>query len=276
MTANYGYNPCEHGLCAKVWECLRRNEAFRRDIEKLRGAAPEERKTLGAQVANRLSKENKIGSVAVEWFASSDPGFDQDTPWPKTPNWFQGDFAFECKRMVGFPVRVTPPPFDEITAAISSRGSEGIAGISLWYWNARNTWESFDVIAVPKFIRDKKHKKEVEKALCALVTVTDRDTRKFLNDGSVLGTRVEWDVYLFVKRQIASGVSNLTARREAALHFYGKRVAASRPHLKAAAFSKMADGVHTKQSTHIDNRIAAIEDAIASVYPVFKPLFDSA
>lgn len=36
------YNPCEHGFAAKAWECLRRNEDFKKVVRKLKATKTEE------------------------------------------------------------------------------------------------------------------------------------------------------------------------------------------------------------------------------------------
>ncbi len=267
------YNPCNDGLPAKVWECLRRNSEFRSLLDRER-AVPQQSRALSWE-ATTGNEQNVFAQAALTYLLPtrskrthctrvSKPQVDERMAWPQTPPGFRAAIERAASFHWPLPNEVLRPPVEAMGRLTSSAGR---APLLDWLVEANRTWLNYDVIAVPKFVRDTEHRKAIEKDLRQRIRITGRKGRTLTNEGSAFGTTKEWDVFLFVERRISSGDTKLAARRKAAVEFYGREASLSHQFLTAEKAAKIADQIDTKQGTHIANRLAAVERAIADVYP---------
>lgn len=271
------YNPCSDGLPAKAWECLRRNSEFRRLLNRER-AIPLQSRAM-SWMATTANEQNHLASAALCYLLPTqniestqcvdvtNPQVNEDMPWPQTPSEFRGALERALSFHLPLPIEISPPPVEAMGRLASS---DGRAPLVDWLAEANRTWRNYDVVAVPKFVRDTEHRKSIEKDLRERVRVTARKGRTFTDKGSAFGTEREWDIFLFVERQMALGDSKLAAWRKAAVEFYGGTALASKKLLTPEKFAQIADQTDTRQSTHIANRVAAVERSVNDAYPVLK------
>src|SRR5664279_6358496 len=82
------YNPCQDGFYAKVWECLRRNEEFRKAYRAIANAPDFERKYDEYQVWEHFAKEDNEENDFAEIVLSSllsGPAWDLCKIWRQHP-----------------------------------------------------------------------------------------------------------------------------------------------------------------------------------------------
>lgn len=262
------YNPCKDGFYAKVWECLRRNEEFKAEFQRNRDGA--------AQIENGVRSPD--GFLHPIWDRNEFASTIIVSPdgWDLGKNWSELSVRTHCLLYAAFRPRLPfvfkSPPTEEWLAADSNNEQ-------LWSLIRDAKYRERDnvLVAIPKIIRDQKHKKQVVQNLINKVPEPAFDARYLKKGGRTLGTGKQWEAYLLHEYWTGKGLSRIRARAMVAWKMHepesyrndeqyllspeGRRIAASIDDRRGA------DPVWT--------RIEAITDSIASVYPQFKPYLAS-
>lgn len=262
------YNPCGDGLVAKIWECLRRNEKFRALLTRLRKAVADGGDAHDEVVG--LIRINSFAFIASGLLTAPSKFADiESASWPSLSPELQRQFASFMNDYVPGPFRLAPPPFD--LSALSPEGSEHVELVA-WLASNEMIWGDYDIVAVPKTVRDDLHRKEILAQLEAMMPPAKRRGVHLKGRGRILGTEREWDTFLFVEASEAAAVSREVAFEQAAWRFFKaddyRRFSGNR---LGPEGRKLAKRVHLKQGSHVSNRYQAIKSAIESVFPAFRP-----
>jgi|ERR1035437_2607040 hypothetical protein len=268
-----------HAFAAKVWECMRRNDELRDALKGLRQKAP----TAAAQQAfQRAMSQNEfafmiLGTVVL----TNAPEIDaikktiEFTPWPCLPIAMQSAFEQLALELAPLPRIVPPPPVSP--AKISASGMERTLAPKLlhtWLSIAPVIWGNWHVIAIPKNVLHDRHVKLVQTELRKLIGDAKRSWVQFKPGGKILGSAVDWDVFLFIEDLESKKVKRELAMHQAAWKFYKKDSYDSH---REDRFTKLglsdAKEAYRIHGGHISTRFSAIKDAVKSVYPAMSPFY---
>lgn len=277
----YGYNPCSGGICAKTWECLRRNEKFRALLKTQREAEGKERASSWEMAISR--EGNQFARIALGYIlptsyrrnrpVEAKPWFDENTPWPRTPKEFRVGLEEILTKSPKSPFVVDKPPFDVISiGGLLDFFPEREGYFHGWIQRAKRTWALYDVIAVPKFIRDTKHRDEILSAVRKIVRSTKRRDVYLKPGGRFLGSRTDWDAFLVSECWKKLGADTMTARGITACHLYDKEyfVRWSEAEILGSELAKKeATDLYVRRRVQTERYLSAIKSAIDSIYPIF-------
>lgn len=151
-----------------------------------------------------------------------------------------------------------------------------------FFWNLHEYLKTHELIAVPKFIWDTAHIKELTDEFEKLLSKPMGNVKLLKPTGSTLGSEAQWDSYLRFEDWTKAGYGRGRACGLVAWEKYeaknvrqsfGKNPKAR----KQAAADFLATNIGKKQPEKkdtVEGHVASIEKAINSVFPVFAP-FDS-
>lgn len=268
------FNPCTIGYEAKVWECLRRNKDFKdtfRDISAAEGGEAAYCNFV-RELENAIDNQNpyaytvisQLGDEAIGTWLTTDYGetcypwrVDFGISWRDLPKAFQNRFEMKYDP----PFALTKPNFE------SDKATDILEGM-------KETWRTYDLIAVPRFFRDRDHRKtviaEIDQKLLRACNINPKKTKA---GGSVLGAEREWAVFLLWEIWTDSGFGLDEASNLAAYQYHG-RVRIGR---NGADFSAESGRAFLKNAKPHNNRsdvkknVKHIQEAIDSVFPAFNP-----
>ena len=144
-----------------------------------------------------------------------------------------------------------------------------------WFYGAQDTWGGYDVIAVPKLIRDSAHRNEVLMEVDKLVRRSLLKARNLKPLGRLLGSKAEWGAYLVKQHWRNMGLEEKRARAVTSCHFYEKSYFENWSEdriLNEPKAHRDAKQVDDKRGLQIEVYTAAIDRAIDQVYPRFEAL----
>lgn len=284
----YLYNPCSDGLAAKAWECLRRNDAFLKWCAALEKEA-ESAAEAQAEECPEMSTSSYTGEEAADPFIQavyycmhtqyhsrsglSDASLSITQSWPDIIAIMREKIsdAFERGKATHFHVPKLPQinlfkpkamyPSSRFRGLLTS-----LEGIELTH----------HLIAVPKFVWDPAHKKQIKAEVGVLLNKPfARDVRMLTPIGSMLGSTAEWRAFLLFEQWKLAGYGRGRALGLVAQEIYApkkKRVMFGRsPRSRmqtAKEFLASCDGkIEPKYKDKVEGQVECIEKAIASVYP---------
>jgi hypothetical protein len=276
------YNPCRNGLAAKIWECLRRNQAFRERITFLHNqrakiaAMPPDKRYMPLE-----SDDNVFADAALRHLLPLDHDdrpeeakFDLDTPWPKVPKEFRDEIEWLLKRHLPMPFTVERPPLDLFFKREKAEGDR--VRVADWRAGARKIWDANDIVAVPKYVHDSRHRRAIIRDLMSRIRLTPREARTLENAGSFLGTEMDWLAFLSIESRIppVGDLSEGDAVAEVAWQLYENDSWKPRPPRAGAQLNRWLQdlkAVASRRGGKIRDRLHAVGAAIASVYPGLGP-----
>lgn len=271
------YNPANHGYAAKTWECLRRNDCFRDEINTFRIAV---RSKQSPQV-KKLAKQHQNPFPAQVFLALAcrlDPGDSsfrtayarcpvkiEDSPWPDLPALLRQCLKSAVRLDFEPLLHLKQPPVDPIGMPLALGNEEQQAEFLDWAKSIPTNCNEYTIVAVPKVVRDTQRRKACKKALMELLPKALHKARKLNPSGSALGSPVEWKTYLFVESQVRCGFSKLKAWESAAVKFYGDQLSLTSDTIPA--YAEELKRVATRRMSIIEKHVHRIEEAIRSIYP---------
>lgn len=273
----YLYNPAADGYASKAWECLRRNLAFRTEIDAFRQAlraqqhpkigalAKQDRNLIPAQAFLAVSSQlAKKGSLLRTGYGELPPKI-EDTAWPELPELLR--HCLESAANVDFePLRqLDPMPVDAIGQPLLYGNPEQQDAFLRWTKTIPTNSEAYTIVAIPRRVRDTQRRQMCKKALLELLPTASQRAKKLKPTGRALGSRTEWAAYLFVEAELGAGKSKLSAWTSAAIQFYGGRLRQIPHGIKAHA--REMRRVATQRMPLIEMHVKAIEEAIRKSYP---------
>ena len=189
------YNPCDDGFAAKVWECLRRNEKFRDEVESILNAEKSEDDKHWAGMAAAREAESVLNYAAAAVFEQITE-IDINSPWPEQPAEFRTSFERIFSDQRDLPghayqpqfVGSTPLPF--IATDLDPKDPNNLAS------TLKMILADHVLIAVPKHTRDSGHREEVFKELEQLVESPSLKKIALRPTGKLLGSITGWDAFL--------------------------------------------------------------------------------
>jgi len=232
-------NPANHGLAAKIWECLRRNKDLIRVID-----------ILNSHVGDGWDDaETAVGNhrfAAEVWLGMKSGDLKKDALscwWKDMPREFCNTFEELAAARPG-PKVVQAPPVDA-DSDLSSMSSQ--QAMRRWLMHNSGLWESSIVFAFPKRARDKEHLDTLLGEIRMKVKPTYKSTA-LEPQGYALGSPDQWEAYLLIAPETKKGRDDVLVRKEAAAMLYGP-------------------GKFKSFSSALTERVEAIEMFIKSVYP---------
>jgi hypothetical protein len=271
------YNPCRDGLPAKLWECLRRNPKFTAHLKSKRDVNKTARAAVWA--AADTNGQNAFADIALKFLLPVSykkdmaevlkPQLNENTPWSKTQKEFRSQFEQILPAMLKSPFPLEEPPFAlfEIGGLLWPMLPMENGQLKDWVRRAQCTWELYDVIAVPKFIRDSQQRKAVLRSIDEMVRVAKSDARYLKPNGRFLGAEAEWRAYLCVEQWEHEGYDRTHAINFTAYTIHGKVDAGELP--RARNIKK-----HKHYST-VEKQVACIERCIEMTFPTIDSLLES-
>ena len=264
------YNPADHGLPAKVWECLRRNSQFREWVDQslLDDVEDSFDPELAPAMRAGRAKQRKLNksadcALALALNAScyhSGPGIIVSQGISLDSNW--GEIGSRAQREIIDRLKGEPP--FEIQAPEKHRGS---------FWNRINS--DYILIAAPRELINLKHRKNALKVIDGLLPKTVRKTQWTKPSGRTLGTKRHWRAFLETEMRVQQGHDRETALALTAHSMYGDESDrdAAKTLRGAKAVAKLVKNrkKHPHFST-VQRWVIAIEGSIKSVFPKFQPL----
>ena len=256
------YNPSSHGISAKIWECMRRNQEFRKDVGKLRSM-----QHIESGIPEKFGRFYDENPVAHEIFKEVVASFDtavrkiEDKRWPNLPEKLRTVIS-DCVKQ-----DMTPTPFSFKPFTVEPDARHPLTG--------KRIADQFDFVAIPKRVRDSEHRKSVLARLALRVpnaAVKGIHLRDDLpSGGKLLGTRKDWEQFLFVEQWCARTpkLSREEVLAIAAWYFYEKDTFNAGSACTKDG-KKTAKEVYVRRGEKVRSNLAAVEKGIDSVYPVFR------
>jgi hypothetical protein len=237
-------NPANHGLAARVWECLRCNTEFRDALKNLRAGAPGQ-----ARVEDEVFNHRFAAEVWTGIKRSDLKNADLNHYWTDLPVEFRRAFS-ELANGRPMPVEIRPPPWsrnDNLTSESMRRA------VLSWLRQNIGRWAESTVLSLPQRTYDKPHRDAVLFTVGREIGKPIYHRKKRGNKSAVLGTKEQWEAYLQIKAEKAKGLADIPARKAACARLYGPK--------RFGSFC-----------THLRNSEREIERMISSAYPN-DPLF---
>ena len=270
------YNPCTDGFPAKAWECLRRNEAFKKQLEEITKIKdPDDRHWTGESYAYEAER---IGNQLAALIFSSAKYWNANTCWKDLPRKKQANFASKFRKGRKGSLSSGYCFTGEELAAYRPDciNRENITAEDLQEINF--LCEYYDFIAVPKKILHDKHRIEILDDIDAQIPKSLFRAITLKNDGRWLGTKSDWDIYNLYEGWMNLGflhkVSQQLTAHEVAGDNFGisekQRRKRANDYLKASGTNETLS-TKNKRNPETRDAIKIIKDSIASVFPKFEP-----
>ena len=267
------YNPASDGISAKIWECMRRNSAFRDDLASLRRTRRPTDKLPAKFV--QIGETNPIAffvfiEAAVPENNSSTPI--EDRCWPTLP--------VSARQRISLFARFYYSPEPRVISPPSGLKGDGSPFDELDLYSRENLWDRYVIVAIPKKVRDSDHRKEILAYLRGLVAEASINSITLRDDlpagGKLLGTRADWEQFLYreaLERPKVRGARSGHSRRDAmaitAWRFY-EQDSFNKSKNTDEMGKKAAQEIYARRGEKVRRHIAPIENGIAAVYPDFK------
>lgn len=264
------YNPADHGFAAKVWECLRRNEAFRNYLMQLRERR-HEFSYMQTEFRQNCSVNFLVAFIVTEIFGYYVNGNLEilNVPWPLLHD---DGFRDHISRIVDPSYGPMPRVIDSL--AVSDQNNPFDERLS---W--RTLSKGHNIVAIPRVVRDSEHRKKILEYLGHLVSKAPVKRISFRDNlpsgGKMFGTRKDWEMFLFVEalRQRKPPRSSPELTLEDALKFAAWRFYEAETFDESKIFSaegrQTARRMYVRRGEKVRNHMAPIENGIATVYPRF-------
>ena len=272
-----GYNPAKKdGINAKVWECLRRNRRFRKDIAeyRMRMATTGVLLDFNAAFVDAIRMNPFVTPVWLVLIGHKEIATVENLPWSALSKDIQGAFASSMDDILPRVKCLLPPPIDLIGKLTTEKEREVAYS---WLLTNHFVWERSDVVAIPKFIRDTDHKKEIKKWLNDFVDATHGkvlNALKFRDDlpsgGKLLGTPRDWELVLFIEAQRNRGFTMREAFFLCACQLSDEREEVqgwSMKYLRSAMAKKNLRQIWGTYRSKLKRQLAAIRSGIRGIYP---------
>ena len=241
----------------------------------------DDRATLRGAAVSR--EENPFANIALEYLLpvcyekdepqAAIPQLTLNTPWPKTPKEFRSKLASKLTKMPMRPFLLDEPPLDAIASSgLLSLQPDKQSQFDNWIQRVERTWKLYDVIAVPKFIRDTKDREEIIAFIVTMVRATNRKARFLKPAGSFLGTEKQWDVFSVVDFWKKRGAGPSLARDIAICQLYEGWYFDEKTEAEILGVKKpriVAKDLCERRESLVAGYISAVDSAISSVYPKF-------
>lgn len=256
-----------YAFSAKIWECLRRDEQFRDTLNGLRSRKPN---SSAAKAFQEAIVGNHFAALVFGTALSPvSPDIEsiksriEHVEWLNLPGGLKQGFEHLAEQLIPLPRLVPSPP-------IEPKARSGQL-TRVWLKNAALVWDGWQVVAIPKIILNDRHHQLALAKLDEIIGKTKRSWVRFKPSGSVLGSAVDWDVYLFIEELESTGTGRTLAMHQAAWRFYEKDdYAAHRGDRFSALGKTVAKAAFERHGGHIQMRYGNVKDAIKSVYPAFR------
>ena len=289
------YNPCTDGFPAKAWECLRRNEAFKKQLEEITKLKdPDDRHWTGEGYAYEAER---IGNEFAALIFSSAKDWNTNTCWKDLPRKKQNDFASKFRK--GRKISLSSQDFftGEELAAHTPECINSEKNVAENLEEINFLREHYDFIAVPKNIIHDAHRLKILDDISALIPTVPKKIVTYKPTGSTLCTEQEWSTFLDheewtrlgFERQAAANLAAerkgdnkaknplLAAERKRVLDehpLYGVKASQGTDVERKKAANKFLKLKPHPHRTRAEKRISSVEQAIVSVFPSFS-LFSS-
>lgn len=191
MSTPLFFNPAKISLAAKAWECLRRNEPFKELVRSYFLTPESERWPQTQLFVHAENNCNTIARAAFDYIA-----FYHDPEEPTLPLWSALPWQLKEKleRSVEWEIGEGLPAMIEFASLSLRHGDKGLEIRCGPMKFIRS--DQYLLIAVPKRIRDKKHRAEIITNISELIPTPFADARSLEGRGRVLGTEKQWDAFL--------------------------------------------------------------------------------
>ena len=270
------YNPCTDGFPAKVWECLRRNEALKKQLEEITKIKdPDDRHWTGESYAHEAER---IGNELAALILSSAKYWNTNTCWNDLPKKKQANFASKFRK--GRKISLSSQHFftGEELAAYRPEciNREKITAEDLQEINF--LCEYYDFIAVPKKISHDKHRTEILDDIEAQIPKSLFRAITLKNDSRWLGTKTDWDIYSlyegWINLRYPDAISQQLTAHEVKGEDFGtneeERRKRANDYLKASGTNETLS-TKNKRNSETRDAIKIIKNSITSVFPKFEP-----
>ena len=284
------YNPCADGYVAKCWECLRRNESFKKWFNLIietkepdeqryeKDSAEYEAGKLGNYLARLIFSKYRSWKINKCW--SLQPKINRTA---FTALFTQGEkidlneeAAFSGAEPTAY--RLNKHDFDDIYKMINSAERQLDADKAITaLCELKAIWSHYDLIAVPKMIRHDKHRTKILADIDAQIPKSLFKAITLKNDNRWLGTKTDWDIYNLYEGWINLRYSDAISQQLTAHEVKGADFGTSEEARRKRASNYLkASGSQTftgknKRNPETRDAIKIIKDSIASVFPKFEP-----
>ena len=280
------YNPCADGFAAKAWECLRRNKNFKEAL----GGQPEYDRYGSLEWFNwniditedmfpfhreALVMLNGYDPLLVEciW----DSGVSLEQSWQILTQDSRNRLHDTFLRQ--FPYRFPVPKIETISHLADPKYYSESESRN-FFGDLKECLETHELIAVPKFIWDTRHIREIIDEFKKLLSKPRGNVKLLKPTGSTLCTEHEWSTFLDYEEWTRLGfkrqdAANLAAERQRVIKaenpLYGFKVTQGTDvERKKAAKNFLNKKKPHAHRTRAEKRISDVEKAIASVFPSFS------
>lgn len=287
------YNPCKDGFAAKAWECLRRNEGFVKLVQGIKKADGADRDDMVMGESHEAEYGGNYAAALMIWYSES---WVHSQSWPILRQTLRTDFeklfstnpvrnpADDRPQFSGggnMPYRLERFDLDDVCPRepdvpgmrANARRVDTNKALDL-LCRLANEEENHQLIAVPSFVRDDKHRKHILNAIEKLLPKSSLRAVWLKPDNRALGTRDAWDTFLKYEYWTKLGLpsfeaSNLVAYQRAkdgeALKVFSSKAPLPDVYkflLKCARHQRAAE---------VEKQVNTIEKSIKSVFPLFAP-----
>ena len=282
------YNPCADGFAAKAWECLRRNKNFKEAL----GGQPEYDRdgsfdgfSWNTDITEDMFPFHREALVMLNGYDPLlvecvwDSGVSLEQSWKKLPQDSRNRLHNTFLRQLPYIYSVTKI---ETISHLADPKSYSESESRKFLGDLKECLKTHELIAVPKFIWDTRHIKEIIDEFKKLLS-KPRGNVKFLKPtGSTLCTEQEWSTFLDYEEWTRLGfkrqdAANLAAERPRVIDvgnpLYGFKVTqGTDADRKEVARKFLRNKKSHAHRTRAEKRISNLEKAIASVFPSFSVL----
>ena len=293
------YNPCADGLAAKVWECLRRNELFRKELRDLPDPPEKMPEDLWDDprygwleyLSLKITGES---NPFAEILFNSFEAWNADTPWTQLPERIREklttsvsstyskdiydpfpSFELEQNQAFGLGPKHIPRRFRCPTpdcAANSDELSEDqiqhIASI------IPSVLTNHSLAAIPRHVRDESHRKTIIEQLTALVPPPKFSGKKLKKTGAHLGSEREWECLIRFEFWKSVGYSDGISFDLTAQEIYGGMDFGETTEIRmerGKAYRNGPNKLHAHKAT-VEQFVNRIRGYCSKAYPQFRAL----
>lgn len=280
MTAPIRYNPCADGFPAKAWECLRRNREFLTSCNDwFEAHCPDD--TMDVAQLNFPEESHPFHRGAFRFVMGFDPllpgedfpFLDVNNSWPDLEEEIR--FSLHDGLLEEDACQVLIPDFFGINRLPSdiSRGSDLKRSEQNFLSILKDQSITHDFIAVPKFVWNPRHKKEICRQVSEFLNEPCGTVKTIKPTGRTLGLEKEWDAFLCFEGWSQLGFVRGRAWGLAAWELLGKQDFGNGPNERKQRADEFLDSTSKehKYVSDINRHVEKIEACIASVYPDFRP-----
>lgn len=257
------YNPCNDGYAAKAWECLRRNEAFKKISANLSAAldADDAKEIYYDAINGALNEGNRVAFETIG----------QGSVWGLERVW--PDISAKARRKFEALFEPSEPAIDLYP---SFKGAQLKAAIIRADDDRIKYCHDFLILLVPRFVRDTNHRNALKKQFDEeILPQAVPNARLLKGSGRILGGDADWQSYLLYEQWQQLGYGLDKATQLIAWERYGKEkfnFGRTPEKRRKRAEEKLEDELHpSKWVGRVVDQIRVVERSIESVFPQFSP-----